>query len=262
MSYQFLLEFSQQSLPPEQIVRNFYTGCPGRNDELSDVRTTRRTGRSPCTRSPRRFRSPSTSPASAPSGTRAATAARRCRSSGHPPVSAAIRPFARRASLTPSTGTDQTTAVYRQDRWWLCDSDFNVTVGICLPAGLHPIAGLIPVPRPLAGQAGGVAAVVLGRRHVLRRRDALLDEGVPLVAVRALPEQFGAAVVAALADVRIEIEDRLARQFGVAADRAPGRGPDATSACQMAWWIVRACGLCESASKQQFERVGRAPVAP
>jgi hypothetical protein len=24
-----------------------------------------------------------------------------------------------------STGTDQLTAVYRQDRWWLCDSDFN-----------------------------------------------------------------------------------------------------------------------------------------
>jgi hypothetical protein len=24
-----------------------------------------------------------------------------------------------------ATGFDQTTAVYRESRWWLCDSDFN-----------------------------------------------------------------------------------------------------------------------------------------
>ena len=56
----------------------------------------------------------------------------------------------------------------------------------------------------------------LGR--VLRRRDPLLDERVPVVTVRALPEQLGAAVPASHADVRIEIEDRVARELAVAVD--------------------------------------------
>src|SRR5688572_27927884 len=42
----------------------------------------------------------------------------------------------------------------------------------------------------------------------LRRRDACFDEAVPLVAVRAVPQQLGAAIAAPHADVRIEIEDR------------------------------------------------------
>ena len=69
------------------------------------------------------------------------------------------------------------------------------------------------------------------RLGVLGRRDALLDEGVPLVAVRALPQQLGAAVAAADADVRIEVEDRVARQIDVAIDErlAAGAGPTASA---------------------------------
>src|SRR5207249_7551749 len=55
-------------------------------------------------------------------------------------------------------------------------------------------------------------------RCVLRRRDSLFDERVPVVAVRALPQQLGAAIAAAQADVRIEIEHRVARQLAVAVD--------------------------------------------
>ena len=54
---------------------------------------------------------------------------------------------------------------------------------------------------------------------VLGGRDAFLDERVPLVALRALPEQLGAAVAAAHADVRIEIEDRVAGERQVALEQ-------------------------------------------
>ena len=73
--------------------------------------------------------------------------------------------------------------------------------------------------------------------RVLRRRDPFLDERVPVVAVRALPEQLGAAIAAAHADVRIEVEDRVLGQLAVAiderrrmvklAERAPDRLVDA-----------------------------------
>ncbi len=56
---------------------------------------------------------------------------------------------------------------------------------------------------------------------VLRGRDPFLDEGVPLVAVRALPEQFGAAVAAPDADVRVEIEDRVPGELHVAVNQSP-----------------------------------------
>ena len=46
--------------------------------------------------------------------------------------------------------------------------------------------------------------------------DPLLDKRIPFVAMRALPEQVGAAVVALEADVRIEEEHRRARRFDVA----------------------------------------------
>src|SRR4051794_35469837 len=54
---------------------------------------------------------------------------------------------------------------------------------------------------------------------LLRRRDALFDERVPLVAMRTLPEELRAAVAAADADVRIEIENRVAREVDVARDK-------------------------------------------
>src|SRR5690606_23861866 len=50
------------------------------------------------------------------------------------------------------------------------------------------------------------------------RRDALFDEGVPFVALWTLPQQLGAAIPAAYADMRVEVEDRLASQVHVLAD--------------------------------------------
>ncbi len=46
--------------------------------------------------------------------------------------------------------------------------------------------------------------------------DSFLDERIPFVAMRALPQQIGAAVVALQADVRIEEEHRRARRLDVA----------------------------------------------
>src|SRR5262245_28706955 len=51
--------------------------------------------------------------------------------------------------------------------------------------------------------------------RVLRGRDSLLHECVPFVALRTLPEQFGAAVSASHADVWIQIEHRAPREFHV-----------------------------------------------
>ena len=44
--------------------------------------------------------------------------------------------------------------------------------------------------------------------------------------MRALPQQLGAAVAAAHADVRIEIEDRVACQIDVAIDEGLGQVQD------------------------------------
>src|SRR5678815_2517284 len=63
------------------------------------------------------------------------------------------------------------------------------------------------------------SASQLGFRSFLGRRDPLLHECVPFMAVRALPEELGAAVAALQADVRIEVEDRVAREIDVARDQ-------------------------------------------
>src|SRR4051812_33572744 len=57
----------------------------------------------------------------------------------------------------------------------------------------------------------------LFRGRGLRGGNPLFDERVPLVALRALPEQLGAAIAAVHADVRVEVEHRLARTIDVAA---------------------------------------------
>ena len=68
---------------------------------------------------------------------------------------------------------------------------------------------------------------------ILRRRDAFLDERVPLVAVRTLPEQLVAAVPAPDADVRIAVEDRFAADRDVAARPAPAAVPAPSTVSQM-----------------------------
>ena len=65
------------------------------------------------------------------------------------------------------------------------------------------------------------------RGYILRGREPLLNEGVPFVALRALPERFGAAIATPAANVRVEVEHRFVGQFHVAAYQSgiePERG--------------------------------------
>ena len=129
MSYQFLLEFSQQTLPPEQIVRNFYTGCPGRNDELTDVQNNQKNWKITAYQVAQTFPVTVNFSGKCPFRNRSGDGCAQvpvqwtstCLSSD-PLICVKGQPYTVK-------GTDQTTAVYRQNRWWLCDSDFNLSVG-------------------------------------------------------------------------------------------------------------------------------------
>src|SRR5207247_40989 len=76
----------------------------------------------------------------------------------------------------------------------------------------------IPNTRLRSSSYGGQAESLsdLDFRGVLRGGDAFFDEGVPVVTVRALPQQLGAAVTAAHADVGIEIEHGVVGELAVA----------------------------------------------
>src|SRR5262245_59158915 len=52
-------------------------------------------------------------------------------------------------------------------------------------------------------------------RHVLRGSNAFFYERVPVVAVRALPQKFRAAVAAAHADMWIKVEDGMLGELAV-----------------------------------------------
>src|SRR5438552_18228822 len=84
--------------------------------------------------------------------------------------------------------------------------------------------------RPRGGHAG--PPLHLDFCCVLCRSDSLLYERIPVVAVRALPEKLRAAIAAAQAHVRIEVEDRVLAQPAVAIDERAGmmelaeRAPD------------------------------------
>ena len=60
---------------------------------------------------------------------------------------------------------------------------------------------------------------------VFRRRDPLFDERVPLVALRALPEQLRAAIAASHADVGVEVEHGIPRQRRDSARPVAAGGP-------------------------------------
>jgi hypothetical protein len=121
MSVQFLIDFSEQKLSPENVVRNFYTGCPGRDSELADVKNnqTYYVINSFTIGTP-------TSATINFGGT--------CPFRNKTGVDGCVQtPVEWHATYKPtgltetSKGTDQTTAVYRDSRWWLCDSDFDGT---------------------------------------------------------------------------------------------------------------------------------------
>jgi len=117
LAVEFLVDFSQQRLSPEQIVRGFTDTCHGKADELDDVRKNQRDFT---------ITSYSVEP--------------------NPPVDVAFGTFCDHrdrfgdaCSYVPvrwqsiekatgktivSVGTDQVNAVYVDNRWRLCDSDF------------------------------------------------------------------------------------------------------------------------------------------
>jgi hypothetical protein len=121
MSVQFLVEFSEQKLSPENIIRNFYAGCPGRNDELQDVRNNQTnytiTSYKIGTPTSATVNFGGTCPYQNKTGV-----------DGCVQTPAEWKAIDKRTGLSEtSIGTDQTTAVYRESRWWLCDSNFNGT---------------------------------------------------------------------------------------------------------------------------------------
>jgi hypothetical protein len=121
LSVQFLLDFSDSKLAPEYVIRNFYAGCPGRNSELSDVQNNRKN----YIINSYKIGTPTSATVNF-GGT--------CPFRGRTGVDGCVQtPVEWHATYIPtgltetSVGTDQTTAVYRESRWWLCDSDFNGT---------------------------------------------------------------------------------------------------------------------------------------
>jgi hypothetical protein len=121
MSVQFLVEFSEQKLSPENIIRNFYTGCSGRDSELADVKN----NQTYYTINSYTISNPTSATVSF-GGT--------CPFRNKTGVDGCVQtPVEWHATYKPtgltetSKGTDQTTAVYRSSRWWLCDSDFDGT---------------------------------------------------------------------------------------------------------------------------------------
>src|SRR5882672_10922764 len=82
-----------------------------------------------------------------------------------------------------------------------------------ISSSLHPWAEAIRSTTNLR-----LGRLQLRRRAVLGRRESLFDERIPFMALRALPEQLGAPVAAAHADVRVEIEDGFTGQRDIPAD--------------------------------------------
>ncbi len=125
LSYQFLLEFSQQALPPEQIVRNFYTGCPGRADELTDVTNNQKNFKINSYKVDASFPVTINFSGRCPFRTKAGDGCAQVPVEWKSTCLTSDTSVCIKDRTYTSTGTDQLTAVYRQSRWWLCDSDFD-----------------------------------------------------------------------------------------------------------------------------------------
>jgi hypothetical protein len=117
MAVEFLNEFSQQRVSPDQMVRNFTDSCPGKRAERGQVADNQATFT---------ITSYSVDP--------------------NPPTDVAFGGVCRYRNITGdacayvpvrwnsvyksngkpelAVGTDQVSAIYENNRWWLCDSDF------------------------------------------------------------------------------------------------------------------------------------------
>jgi len=120
VSVQFLRDFSDQR-NPEYVIRNFYTGCPGRAEELVDVTNNQLN----YTITSYRI-DPPTSATVNFGGTCAY--ANKKGVDGCVGTPALWKAIDKRTGLSEtSTGIGRTTTVYRDSRWWLCDSNFEGT---------------------------------------------------------------------------------------------------------------------------------------
>jgi hypothetical protein len=131
MSRQFLLDFSDSKLSPSYVVRDFWDGCPGKADELSDVATNRRdfvilsSTIGPANPVSVDFKAGCVVPKY---GFRSGDGCAVVQCEWHDKELST-------GTLGTTIGPDYLTAVYRNDRWWLCNSDF--------PLGTHtnPVTG-------------------------------------------------------------------------------------------------------------------------
>ncbi|MEK6630677.1 MAG: IPT/TIG domain-containing protein [Acidobacteriota bacterium] len=126
LAYQFLVDFSNSALAPEYVVRNFYSGCSGAAEELSDVVKNR------ATYNIYNWKVGAVFPV-------AVAFNDKCPFRGKPGDGCAQVPVEWHSTCLKTSdectagqtyttiGTGQCTMVYRQNRWWLCDSDFNGT---------------------------------------------------------------------------------------------------------------------------------------
>lgn len=133
LTYDFLLNFSKQTPPPEYVVRNFYSGCAGAESELADVRKNQRHYRITNWKLAEHF------PVKVEFGGRCDYRNRDGDGCAFVPVewtSTCIETFEECTAGQTRTdiGTDQTTMVFREKRWWLCDSDWDPIS--TTPAGL------------------------------------------------------------------------------------------------------------------------------
>jgi hypothetical protein len=123
MAVDFLTEFSQQRLAPEQIIRNFSDSCHGKVDELDDVRKNQRDRKINTY-----FVEPNPPVEIAFGGV--------CRNRGRTGDACAYVPVRWQSTIVASggselaVGNDQVNAIYQGNRWWLCDSDFIGTTTI------------------------------------------------------------------------------------------------------------------------------------
>jgi hypothetical protein len=122
MSRQFLLDFSDSKLTPSYVLRDFYDGCSGKADELSDVTDNRAyyTIRSFTIGQPTNVSVGFKAGCVVPNrGPRAGDGCAIVQCEWHD----TYKPT---GELGTSIGPDYLTAVYRNDRWWLCNSDWPV----------------------------------------------------------------------------------------------------------------------------------------
>lgn len=120
ISRQFLLDFSDSSMPGSYVVRNFWEGCSGKAEELSDVNNNRLYYTI--------LSSTIGQPTNVTIGFKAGCVVpgRGARDGdGCAVVQCLWRDLYKpTGAIGTTSGPDYLTAVYRNSRWWLCSSDF------------------------------------------------------------------------------------------------------------------------------------------